>query len=137
MWTNDDLGSSGSSAASEDAQAAPAAAAASPSVQGNVTSTKPGSAAGPRPGGPAVLTNPKNIDEANKMLAWEDRDIAAQEEGVAKLQKELEDAPPEGKEALQRTLQERQRILAETRQEKQALVDKKEALQKHPPADSN
>lgn len=127
VWTNDDLGSSGSSA---DAHAVPATpAAASPSAKASAAGAQSDSAA-PPPGGPPALADPKNIDQADKMLAWEDRDIAAQEETVAKLQKELDDAPPDRKEALQRALQQRQRILAETRQEKKALAEKKEALQK-------
>lgn len=130
VWTNDDLGSSRSSSdAADQSQQASANASSKP----NPTNAK-SAAQSPAPGAPPALSNPKTIDEADKMIAWEDRDLAAQEETVAGLQKQLEDAPPDQKAAIQRTLREHQRVLDETRQEKQALVAKKQKLLDDRPA---
>jgi hypothetical protein len=79
---------------------------------------------------PPALSNPKTVDSADKMIAWEDRDIAAQTEFVAKLQAELAQAPPGDQQRLQNLIRERQKIVADTQAERQALVDQKKDLEK-------
>jgi hypothetical protein len=64
------------------------------------------------------------------MIAWEQRDIDAQQEYVDRLQTELEQAPPEQREHLQGVIAERQKIIADTRGEQQQLMAQKKALEK-------
>ena len=71
------------------------------------------------------------------MIAWEGRDIEAQQATITQLQKELDAAPPEQREALQKSFQQRMQVLAETRKELEALQAKKEALQNPPSTGSN
>ena len=71
------------------------------------------------------------------MMSWENRDIEAQQETVAQLQKELDGAPPERREALQKLLQERMQVLAESSKELQALQAKKQELQQKASAGSD
>jgi hypothetical protein len=64
------------------------------------------------------------------MIAWEQRDIDSQQEFVDRLQTQLEQAPPDQKEHLQKSLAEHQQSLADTRQEQAALIAQKKLLQK-------
>jgi hypothetical protein len=82
------------------------------------------------PVGKAALSNPKTPAEADGMIAWEQRDIDSQQEFVDRLQAELEQAPADQRERLQKSLAERQQYLADTRQEQQGLIAQKKALQK-------
>lgn len=139
IWTDDDLSSLRTAAdkfviekeEEEAKKAAEAARAALPCPN----KTRPAAAA--PPGGPPALTDPKSADEADKMIAWESRDIQAQEETVARTQKELDAAPPDQREALRKTLQELTQTLEETRKEAQVLQLKKESLLNPPPTGSN
>jgi len=88
-------------------------------------------------GPPAALANPKSSDDADRMIAWEDRDIAAQEEYIDRVQKQLMDAPPEDQERLRNLLQDRIKILQQTRQERKALLEKKDEMTQKPPAGDN
>lgn len=125
VWTNDDqlfehAPASSPSSADNSSQSAPTAA--KKSVQAK---TPP-----PRVGGPPALSDPKTPDQADSMIAWEDRDIAAQEQGIADLQKRLDSASPDQKDSLQRLIQNRTQVLAQTRKEEEALKAKKDQLQK-------
>ncbi len=71
------------------------------------------------------------------MIAWEDRDIASQEEFVDGLRKRLLDAPPEDQERLRNLFKERMQILAEARKEREALQQQKKELTQKPPAGGN
>ncbi len=137
VWTEDDLGSlrrEGSISvaaaytptipASPDAAPAPApkqAQASKPSV----------------PGKTAALSNPKTVDEADGMIAWEQRDIDSQQQYVDGVQAELDQAPPDQKGRLQKVLAERQQTLADTRREQQELIAQKKLLQKKSSADTS
>ena len=87
-----------------------------------------------------ALSNPKTTDDADKMIAWEKRDVDAQTEFVERLKKQIETAPAEDKERLKKVLQERIQILADTRGEMETLMQQKKDLQKkaadaaHPPS---
>jgi hypothetical protein len=135
VWTNDEMNSLRSPADTY-AQEKEAQAAAAASAKAAPANKQPAPASPPQ-GGPPALANPRTADEADKMIAWENRDIAAQEEMVTSLRKELLEAPPERTEALQKVLQERLQVLAETRNEAEALKAKKKDLQKPTPAESN
>jgi hypothetical protein len=136
VWTNDDLGSVRSPAdtytAEKEAQASTTPPAAKPASSNDTPAP-----ATPHSGGPPALTNPKSVTEADSMIAWEGRDIEAQQGTIAQLQKQLDAAPPEQREALQKSLQQRMQILAETQKELEALQAKKESLQKPSPAGTN
>src|SRR5260370_19280640 len=84
-----------------------------------------------------ALSNPKTVEDADKMIAWEKRDVDAQTEFVEQLKKQIDEAPPEDKERLTKLLQERTQILADTRAEMETLAGQKKELQKKPAADSN
>ena len=123
VWTNDEVGSLRSpDNAYMDAKYSQADGAAD---------AKDAAAVKPKPhvGAPA-LSNPKTVDDADKMIAWEKRDVDAQTEFVERLKKQIEEAPQEDKERLKKVLQERIQILADTRGEMETLIQQKKELQK-------
>ena len=79
---------------------------------------------------PPLLSDPKTVESADKMIAWEDRDIAAQEEFVARLKTQLETAAFENRDHLQKLIIERQQIIADTRKERDGLVAQRKGLEK-------
>jgi hypothetical protein len=127
VWTDDDLGTIRSrgniTVAAAQNPAMPVAAGTEPSP-----AVKP--SASPHSAGKAALSNPKTAAEADGMIAWEQRDIDSQQEFVDRLQAELEQAPPDQRERLQKSLAERQQYLADTRQEQQGLIAQKKVLEK-------
>ena len=81
-------------------------------------------------GAPPALSNPKTLAEADKMIAWENRDIDAQEEFVEKLRAQLDNAPADQKPHFQQLLQERIQIVADLRKERESLITERESLGK-------
>lgn len=135
VWTDDDVSSLRSPADAyvaeknaEDAAATKQAAAA------KQVAAKP---AQPHDAAPPALSNPKTTEDADKMIAWEDRDIAAQQQFAQELQKQLDAAPPDQQEHLQKALQERMQIIASTQRERDGIAAQKEKLEKKPAAGSN
>jgi hypothetical protein len=130
VWTNDDLGSVRAPAdIYVDAKYTQAA---------ETDGSKQSAAAKPAKHVAApALSNPKTVEDADKMIAWEKRDVDAQTEFVEKLKKQIDEAPQEDKERLKKLLQERTQILADTRAEMETLVGQKKELQKKPAAESN
>ncbi len=129
VWSNDDLTSLRSPAdvylrkkeAQDEAAAKQAAA-----------SQQPAAAKPVSPSRAPLLSNPKTVEDADRMIAWEKRDIDAQQEFVDRLRKQLEEAPPEDKERLQKLIQERIQVVADTRKEMEGLVAQKKGLEKKP-----
>lgn len=78
---------------------------------------------------PAALSNPKTEHDADRMIAWEDRDLAAQQEYVDKLRSQLDQAPPEDKARIQKLLDEHVRIVEEIKQERDTLLTQKKNLE--------
>lgn len=105
--------------------AAPAAAAAAAAEQAK-SKTKSGKAVG----GPSRLTNPKSPDDADRMIAWENRDVDAQQEFVDNLRAQIQEAKPEDRDQLEKTLAKRIQIVEETKKERDALVAQKKGLEK-------
>jgi hypothetical protein len=108
-----------------------------PKPQGGADSTPAATAESKKPEGksafktgPDALAHPKTADDADRMIAWEQRDIDSQQEYVDHLQEEMDHAPADQKEQLQKTLTDRQRTLADTRREQQQLIADKKLLQK-------
>jgi hypothetical protein len=128
VWTDDDLGAIRSRG---DITVAATQNPTIPTTDDNHAAAAPAKTpAAAQPKGKAALSNPKTTEEADGMIAWEQRDIDSQQEFVDRLQAELEQAPPDQKERLQKSLAERQQYLADTRQEQQALIAQKKLLQK-------
>ena len=125
VWTDEDFASSRSAAATNDSQPAPVA---DPQQTGTTSQSSK-----PRPSAvPPVFTNPKSLEEADKMIAWEGRDIDAQQEGLEKLRAQIADAPADQKERLTKVLEQRTQILADTRNELKNLQTKRKELEKPP-----
>ena len=126
IWTDDDLtplrqvANPVQDKVARAAENAPAAAA-----------TKQAAASKPiQSGAPPALSNPKTLAEADKMIAWENRDIDAQEEFVEKLREQLQNAPPDQKPHFQQLLEERLQILADLHKERENLVAQRKGLEK-------
>lgn len=130
VWTNDDFASAPAPAPAKESQTEPSGSSEQPVVANPSTAAKQ-----IKGGAPPVLTNPKSLDDADKMIAWENRDVAAQQEFVEKIRKELDEAPADQKERLTKLLQERMQILADTRTELKNLQNKKKDME-NPPAPS-
>jgi hypothetical protein len=129
VWTDDNITAVRSPADAyidrEQQQAVLKQASAKQAVASQADPAKPA-----HPGAPSALSNPKTPDDADKMIAWEDRDLAAQQQFVAELQSELAKAPPQDQARLQNLLQQRQQVVAEIQKERQALIDQKKQLVK-------
>lgn len=129
VWTNDDISSVRTpadvyqdrrSAAETETHSASAVAANSSAP------AKPAVAKG----GPSLLTNPKSVEDADRMIAWTDNDLAAQTEYVEKVRQQLEDAPAAEKPRFQKLLADRIRVVDEIKKEHATLVQQKSDLQK-------
>jgi hypothetical protein len=140
VWTDDDLGSLHRSSGVTVAQAHPESempgrqGGADPSTlaaEANKPESKPAVKLGPD-----ALAHPKTTDDADQMIAWEQRDIDSQQEYVDRVQEQLDQAPPDQKEHFQKVLAERQQILADIRREQQQLIAEKKLLQKKNAGDS-
>lgn len=133
VWTADDLSSLRSPAdvytQEKEAQAAEAAAAAR-----QASAAKQAAASPAHHDSPPLLSNPKTTEDADKMIDWENRDIAAQQQYIERLKNQIETAPPGQKEHLQETLQKEIQIVADTQKERDGLAAQKQALEKKPAA---
>jgi hypothetical protein len=129
VWTDDDMSTVRSrgdvtvAAAQNPSAPASAETAAAPTPAPTPASTA-------QAGGKKALSNPKTAEEADKMIAWEQRDIDSQQQYVDQVQQQLDQAPADQKQRLQKFLAERQRILADVRREQQDLIAQKKALEK-------
>jgi len=71
------------------------------------------------------------------MIAWEQRDIDAQQQYVDRVQEQVDQAPADQKEHFQKMLAERQKILADVRREQQQLIADRKALEKKKASQGN
>jgi hypothetical protein len=127
VWTDDDLTPLRPVTANpvQDKEARTAEA------RSSATATRQAAASKPiQSGAPPALSNPKTLAEADKMIAWENRDIDAQEEFVEKLREQLQNAPPDQKPHFQQLLEERLQILADLHKERENLVAQRKGLEK-------
>jgi len=76
------------------------------------------------------LAHANSVDDADKKIEWEERDIQAQEEFIDRIQQELGQAPPDQREHLQKVIEENKQILADTRKELAGLLEQRKQLQK-------
>lgn len=86
---------------------------------------------------PPALSNPKSTADADRMIAWEERDIAAQEENVDRLRTQLQEAPPEDRDRLQKVLMEKVRTVEAVKKERDDLLKQKKSLEKKAAAGAN
>jgi flagellum-specific peptidoglycan hydrolase FlgJ len=128
VWTEDDLGSVHPAAVEPENQTAQAGATEQGSAANQTSTSKQPQKGVP----PPTLTNPKSVADADKMIAWEGRDIQAQEEFIARLRTQIDEAPADQKERLAKLLQERTQILANTHNELKNLQNKRKELEKPP-----
>jgi hypothetical protein len=129
VWTNDDVSSLRSPAdiyiekqqakAEQEAKASEAVAREEPSAVKPTPTAHP-----PR------LSNPKTVEDADGMIAWEQRDIDSQTEYVARLRKQLEEAPAEEKAHVQGLIDQRVKIIADTKAEQLGLMQQKKEIEK-------
>ena len=135
VWTEDNLSTVRTQAdnyiEAKDRQST-AAANATASVQ---TAAEKQPAANPQKApNPAPLAHAKSAADADFKIEWEKKDIQGQEEYLVRMQGELEQAPPEQKEHIQKLIEQHTQILADTRKELQGLEQQKKDFQKNPPA---
>lgn len=134
VWTDDNISSvrSAADAYAEQKRAAEAAAAAAQAANAAKPAPKPS----PKDHTPPSLSNPKTVEAADGMIAWENRDIAAQQQFLQELQKRIDSAPPDQIARLQQNLQAHAQTLAETQKERDTLVTQKQQLEKKAAAGS-
>jgi len=128
VWTDDEVSTLRTPADDyvEQKQAAEAATAAAAAAAA-MAKSKPKSE---KAVGPPRLTNPKSPEDADRMIAWENRDVDAQQEYVDTLRTQLEQAAPEERERLEQKLTQRIQIVEDTKKERDALVTQKKELEK-------
>ena len=130
VWTNDDFGSVPAAAPAKENQPEPSGASEQPAAA--ASTVDPNQRKG---GGPPTLTNPKSLEDADRMIAWEHRDIDAQQDFLEKVKREIDEAPADQKDRLTKLLEDRTKILASTRNELKNLENKKKEMEK-PPAEN-
>lgn len=140
VWTDDNIGGSSggvtvAAASNPSANAQPAATNQDAAPAGE-QKTDSGTAPAKKSGAPPVLTNPKSTEEADKMIAWENRDIEGQQEGLDKLRAQIADAPQDQRERLEKLYDQRAQILINTKNELKNLQEKKKTLE-NPPAQAS
>jgi len=89
-----------------------------------------------KPGKVAPLSHAKSLEDAENKIEWEKRDIQGQEEYLVRMQGELEQAPPDQKEHIQKLIEQHKQILADTRNELKGLEDQKKDFQNNPAGQS-
>jgi hypothetical protein len=129
IWTDDEVSTLRTPADDyvEQKQAAEAATAAAAAAAAEMAKSKPKSE---KVVSPPRLSNPKSPEDADRMIAWENRDVDAQQEYVDTLRTQLEQASPEERERLEQKLTQRIQIVADTKKERDALVAQKKELEK-------
>lgn len=131
VWTEDDISSVRTPADDymdverAQTQAAAGAAADAAAKQKQTAATNP-----PQKGAPTALSNPKTTDDADKMIAWEQRDIDSQQEYLQKLQNQLATAPDDQKAHIQAWIDQEIKTIADTKKEQAGLEAQKKDLEK-------
>jgi hypothetical protein len=130
VWTDDNVSSVRSDADNYQDQKKAEADAAAANAAASKTQAE---AKEPEPkiGGAAALSAPKSPEDAQRMIEWEDRDIDAQQEFLDKLRDQYREANTfEERERLEKLINERIGIIAQTKKERGALVAQKEKQKK-------
>ena len=130
VWTDDEVSTLRTPEDNyiEQKQAAEAAAAAAAAAAAQQAKSTPKSEK--HVGAAPALSNPKSPEDADRMIAWENRDVDAQQELIDKVRTQVEQATPETREALDKDLTKHIKMLEDTKKERDALVAQKKELQK-------
>jgi hypothetical protein len=130
VWTDDEVSTLRTPEDNyvEQKQAAEAANAAAAAAAAEQAKSKPKS--DKHVGAAPALSNPKSTDDADRMIAWENRDVAAQQELIDKVHTQLEQASGDDRDRLEKYLAKLMETLAQTKREHDALVAQKKDLEK-------
>jgi len=128
VWTDDEVATLRTPEDNyiEQQQAAAAASAAAAAAAAQQAKAKPQSEK--HVGAAPALSNPKSPEDADRMIAWENRDVDAQQEFIDKLRTQVDQASPENREALEKDLTKRIKMLEDTKKERDALATQKKEL---------
>jgi len=132
-WTDDDVSSLRTPADNyvreKEEQAAAAAAKRAEEVQ--AAKQQAAANSGAQNGAPSPLSNPKSVADADRMIAWEQRDLDSQQEAVERTKQEIAAAAtPEERAQKQKALDHYIECVERIKQEKQGLEKNRSALQK-------
>ena len=130
VWTEDNIGSVSTPADRYEERQETKAEVKDASSRQAVAANQSAGTAQPSQNHPPLLSNPKTVESADNMIAWEDRDIDAQTEFIGQLQQELAAAPSSDKPRLQNLIEQKKQLLEQTKAERQGLVDQKSQLQR-------
>ena len=129
VWTEDDIASVRTPAddymdvqRTQEQEAAEAAA--------EAAKQKHTAANAPKAPAPPLLSNPKSAEDADKMIAWEQRDIDSQQKYLDQLQRQIESAPPDQQAHLQSWIDQEVKTIADTKKEQAGLEAQKADLEK-------
>jgi len=130
VWTDDEVSTLRTPEDNyiEQKQATEAAAAAAAAAAAQQAKSTPKSEK--HVGATPALSNPKSPEDADRMIAWENRDVDAQQELIDKVRTQVEQATPETREALDKDLTKHIKMLEDTKKERDALVTQKKELEK-------
>jgi len=130
VWTDDEVSTLRTPEDNyvEQKQAAEAVAAAAAAAAAQQAKVKPKSEK--HVGAAPALSNPKSSEDADRMIAWENRDVDAQQELIDKLRTQLEQASPEDRDREEKNLAKQTGILEQIKKERDALVAQKKELEK-------
>jgi hypothetical protein len=128
VWTDDEVSALRTPEDNyiEQKQAAEAATAAAAAAAAQQAKSTPKSEK--HVGAPPALSNPKSPEDADRMIAWENRDVDAQQELIDRLRTQGEQAGPENREALEKDLAKHIKMLEDTKKERDALATQKKEL---------
>jgi plasmid maintenance system killer protein len=130
VWTDDEVSTLRTPEDNyiEQKQAAEAAASAAAAAAAQQAKSTPKSEK--HVGAAPALSNPKSPEDADRMIAWENRDVDAQQELIDKVRTQVVQATPETREALEKDLAKRIKMLDDTKKERDALATQKKELEK-------
>ena len=138
VWTEDDISSVRTPADDYmDVERAQTQAAAGAAADAAAKQKQTAATNAPQKGAPTALSNPKTTDDADKMIAWEQRDIDSQQEYLQKLQNQLATAPDDQKAHIQAWIDQEIKTIADTKKEQAGLAAQKKDLEKKAASASN
>ena len=137
VWTDDDVTTlrtpADQYAAQKAAQEEAAAAAATTKADAAKSATAPAHyPEGVKPAH-AALSDPKSTEEADKMMAWEQRDLDAQSEYIRQMQERASNSSGAEREHYLAEKARMEGVMAQTQQEVKALKTQKDELEKPKP----
>lgn len=125
VWTEDDISSVRTPADDYMDQARSQAAAAAEPAKQTESTTKPAQTTQKSP-----FSNPNTVADADKWIAWDQRDIDSQQEYLQRLQNQLATAPDDQKAHIQAWIDQEIKTIADTKNEQAGLIAQKKDLEK-------